>query len=108
MKVREKRWIRFRIYLVTAFFIGSLGIILARAYHLQVLQKEKLTSIALSAYRGVVKLPPKRGTIYDRKERELAVTVEVESIFVHPRHVHDKRRAAGTWRKLWEAGSRRS
>jgi cell division protein FtsI (penicillin-binding protein 3) len=95
MKVREKRWIRFRIYLVTTFFIGSLGIILARAYQLQVLQKEKLTSIALSAYRGVVKLPPKRGTIYDRKGRELALTVEVESIFAHPKHVQDKSRVAG-------------
>jgi cell division protein FtsI (penicillin-binding protein 3) len=94
MKVREKRWIRFRIYLVTALFIGSLGIILARAAQLQVLQKEKLTSIALSGYRGVVKLPPKRGTIYDRKGRELAVTVEVESIFAHPRHVPNKSRAA--------------
>jgi len=94
MKVREKKWIRFRIYLVTAFFIGSLGIVLARAYQLQVLQKEKLTSIALSGYRGVVKLPPKRGTIYDRKGRELAVTVEVESIFAHPGQVQNKSRAA--------------
>ena len=95
MKVREKKWIRFRIYLVSVFFIGSLGIVLARAYQLQVLQKEKLASLALSGYRGVVKLPPKRGTIYDRKGRELAVTVEVESIFVHPRHVENKSRAAG-------------
>lgn len=94
MKVSEKRWIRFRIYLVTAFFIGSLGTILARAYQLQVLQKDKLASIALSAYRGVIKLPPKRGTIYDRKGRELAVTVEVESIFAHPRQVQNKGLAA--------------
>jgi cell division protein FtsI/penicillin-binding protein 2 len=54
MKVREKKWIRARIYLVAAFFIAGLGIILARAYQLQVLQKEKLTAIALSAYRGIV------------------------------------------------------
>lgn len=94
MKVREKKWIRFRIYLVSAFFIGSLGIVLARAYQLQVLQKEKLASLALSGYRGVVKLPPKRGTIYDRKGRELAVTVEVESIFAHPRHVQNKSQVA--------------
>jgi cell division protein FtsI (penicillin-binding protein 3) len=94
MKVREKKWIRFRVYLVTAFFIGSLGIVLARAYQLQVLQKDKLASMALSGYRGVVKLPPKRGTIYDRKGRELAVTVEVESIFAHPKQVKNKSQAA--------------
>jgi cell division protein FtsI (penicillin-binding protein 3) len=94
MKVGEKKWIRFRIYLAAAFFIGGLGIILARAYQLQVLQKEKLTSIALSGYRGVVKLPPKRGTIYDREGHELAVTVEVESIYAHPGQIRDKPQAA--------------
>ena len=94
MKVREKRWIRFRIYLVTAFFIGGFGVILARAYQLQVLQREKLTSIAQSGYRGIVKLPPKRGTIYDREGHELAVTVEVESIYVHPGQVQNKIQAA--------------
>jgi cell division protein FtsI (penicillin-binding protein 3) len=94
MKVREKKWIRARIYLVAAFFIAGLGIILARAYQLQVLQKEKLTAIALSAYRGIVKLPPKRGTIYDREGHELAVTVEVESIYAHPRQVRNKVQAA--------------
>jgi cell division protein FtsI (penicillin-binding protein 3) len=94
MKVKEKTWIRFRIYLVAAFFIGAFGAILARAYQLQVLQTEKLTSIARSGYRGVVKLPPKRGTIYDREGHELAVTVEVESIYVHPGQVKNKAKAA--------------
>lgn len=107
MKVREKKWIRFRICLVTALFIGSLGIILARAYELQVLQKDKLTSIAHSGYRGVVKLPPKRGMIYDRKGRELAVTVDMESIFAHPGHVQDKQRVAGDLAKALEAGEGR-
>jgi len=94
MKVTEKRWVRFRIYLVATFFISGLAVILARAYQLQVLQRDKLTSIALSAYKGVVKLPPKRGTIYDRESHELAVTVEVESIFVHPGQVEKKIQAA--------------
>jgi cell division protein FtsI (penicillin-binding protein 3) len=94
MKVREKRWIRFRIYVVAAFFIGGFGVLLARAYQLQVLQKEKLTSIALSGYKGVIKLPPKRGTIYDREGHELAVTVEVESIYAHPSQVQNKIQAA--------------
>ena len=94
MKVREKKWIRFRIFLVGAFFISGLGVILARAYQLQVLEKDKLTSIAQSGYRGVVKLPPRRGTIYDREGHELAVTVEVESIYAHPGQVQNKIQAA--------------
>lgn len=90
MKVREKKWIRFRIYLVAAFFLGGLGIILGRAYQLQVLEKDKLTTIARIGYQARVKLPPKRGTIYDRKGHELAVSIEVDSIYAHPNRVKKK------------------
>jgi cell division protein FtsI (penicillin-binding protein 3) len=94
MKVKEKKWIRFRIYLVALFFVGGLMVIVARAYQLQVLEKDRLASIALSGYKDVVKLPPKRGTIYDREGHELAVTVEVESIYAHPNLVKQKTFAA--------------
>jgi cell division protein FtsI (penicillin-binding protein 3) len=94
MKVKEKKWIRFRIYLVALFFLGGLTVILARAYQLQVLEKDRLAAIALSGYKDVVKLPPKRGTIYDREGHELAVTVEVESIYAHPNLVKEKKSAA--------------
>jgi len=46
MKVSKKKWIRFRILLVALFFLIGLGIILARAYKLQVLEKDKLASLA--------------------------------------------------------------
>jgi cell division protein FtsI (penicillin-binding protein 3) len=94
MRVTEKRGIRFRIYLVAFFFLAGLGAVLARAYQLQVLQKEKLASLARAGYRGVVKLPPKRGVIYDRDGHELAVSVETGSIYVHPHLVENKVEAA--------------
>ena len=90
MKVRDKKWIRFRIYFVSFFFLVGMGVILARAYQLQVLEKDKLASIARAGYKGKIKLPPKRGTIYDREGHELAVSVEVGSIYVHPKHVEKK------------------
>ena len=90
MKVREKKWIRYRIYLVTFCFLVAFGIILFRAYQLQILEKDKLAAIARAGYRGIVKLPPKRGTIYDREGHELAVSIEVESIFAHPGLVKEK------------------
>jgi cell division protein FtsI (penicillin-binding protein 3) len=90
MKVREKKWIRFRIYLVSLFFLIGLGITLARAYQLQVLEKDRLGAIARAGYRGIIKLPPKRGTIYDREGHEMAVSVEVGSIYAHPNLVKDK------------------
>jgi cell division protein FtsI/penicillin-binding protein 2 len=56
MKVQEKKWIRVRIYLVAAFFLFGLGIILCRAFQLQVVERDRLDSIARSGYKAVVKL----------------------------------------------------
>jgi cell division protein FtsI (penicillin-binding protein 3) len=100
MKVTEKRGIRVRIYLVAFFFLASLGAVLARTYQLQVLQKDKLASLAMAGYRGVIKLPPKRGIIYDREGHELAASVEVGSIYIHPHLVEKK---AETARELAKA-----
>jgi len=90
MKVKEKKWIRIRIYLVAVFFLFVLSTILFRAVQLQVFESEKLKAIASSGYRTVVNLPPKRGTILDREGDELAISVEVGSIYANPRQVNDK------------------
>lgn len=103
MKVKEKKWIRFRIYLVSFFFLVALGIIMARAYQLQVLERGKLSSIAQAGYRGVIKLPPRRGTIYDREGHELAVSVAVGSIYAHPKLVKNKRSAARLLARVLQA-----
>ena len=100
MKVKEKKWIRFRIYLIAFSFMGGMGIILARAYQLQVLERDKLSSIARAGYRGIVKLPPKRGIIYDREGHELAVSVEVGSIYAHPKLVKKRLYAARQLSKI--------
>ena len=100
MKVRDKKWIRFRIYLVAVFFVCGLGVILGRAYQLQVLQRDKLATMARAGYSGVIKLLPKRGTIYDREGHELAVSVEVGSIYAHPNQVEKKPHTAKQLAKI--------
>ncbi|MBW1804679.1 MAG: hypothetical protein JRJ85_28635, partial [Deltaproteobacteria bacterium] len=90
MKVNEKKWIRIRIYIVAFFFLCGMATIILRAYQLQVLEQDKLAAIALAGYKGKVRLPPKRGTIYDREGHELAVSVEVGSIYAHPDLVKKK------------------
>jgi cell division protein FtsI (penicillin-binding protein 3) len=94
MNVRKKKWIRFRIYLVGIFFIAGLGIILARAYQLQILEQDRLKAIARCGYVGTIKLPPKRGTIYDREGNELALSVEVKSVYAHPNRIKEKGKTA--------------
>jgi cell division protein FtsI (penicillin-binding protein 3) len=94
MKVEDKRRIRFRVYLVALFFFVGLGIILVRAYQLQVIKRDEYAALARAGYEGTIKILPKRGTIYDRQGRELAISVEVESIYAHPNLVEKKFDAA--------------
>ena len=39
-------------------------------------------------------ISPRRGTIYDRKHRALAVSVEVDSMFAVPSEISDKEKTA--------------
>ncbi|MFO7784058.1 MAG: penicillin-binding protein [Desulfatiglandales bacterium] len=80
--------------MVATVFALGLAVILARGYQLQVRERDKLTAIARAGYSGVVNLPPMRGTIFDRKGNELAVSIEVGSVYAHPPQVEDKARAA--------------
>ncbi|MGD9160820.1 MAG: penicillin-binding protein [Desulfobacteraceae bacterium] len=97
MKVNEKKWIRIRIYLVAVFFLFCLSTVFFRAVQLQVFEKDKLQAMAREGYRNVSKLPPKRGDILDRERRELAVSLEVGSVYANPKAITDK---AGTARQL--------
>ncbi|MFC1883765.1 penicillin-binding protein [Thermodesulfobacteriota bacterium] len=94
MNIDQKRWIRFRIYVVAFFLMGGLGFALARAYQLQVLEKDKLVSIAKNNYRWIVNIPPRRGAIYDREGNELALSIEVKSVYAHPYKLRDKKKCA--------------
>ncbi len=100
MKLKEKKWIRFRIHLVSVFFIGGLIAIFVRVYQLQVLQQEYLCGIAKNGIIGTTKLPPKRGVIYDREGHELAISVQVGSVFAHPKQIKDKAKTARALSKI--------
>lgn len=100
MKLKEKKWIRFRIHLVCVFFMGGLIAIFVRVYQLQVLQQEYLRGIAKNGIIGTTNLPPKRGVIYDRDGRELAISVQVGSVFAHPKQIKDKNKTAKALSKI--------
>ena len=94
MKEKEKRWIRFRIYLISFFFICGFCVLILRAYQLQIKESPKLRSIAKSGIIGRVRLPPRRGIIYDRDGNELAVSIETGSIYAHPRLIKNPYKVA--------------
>ncbi len=94
MKVQQKKWIRFRTYVVAGFFVLGLGIMFARAYQLQVLERERLAALAKANYRDRITLPSKRGGIYDRQGHALALTVEVGSVYARPSCIKKKQSVA--------------
>lgn len=66
--------------------VWSAGIVW-RLYHLQVAEHDEYRRRAEKQQQRVLELDPPRGTIYDARGRELAVSVAVESAFAVPREV---------------------
>ena len=88
------KWVRVRIRLVGLCFLAAFGFIAARAFHLQVLGKDDWDRRAERQHQKVIPLIPQRGTIYDRNGEALAVSLEVDSIYVEPQKVSDPAKTA--------------
>ncbi len=84
--------LRFKIvFAVGVLWFAGLG---ARLYQLQVVRHEHYVARARDQQRGELVLTPPRGTIYDARGVELAMSVEAASAFAVPREVEDPERAA--------------
>lgn len=81
------RWVRVRIAVLCVLFLSGAGGLVHRAFDLQVVRADELRAEAEAAQLRDVHLSPKRGTIYDRNGEELAISVDVESIYANPRHM---------------------
>jgi cell division protein FtsI (penicillin-binding protein 3) len=93
-KSSSKRWLTLRITTVFCGFILLLAIIILRAFQLQIIEKDRLTQLVEKQYLRYVDLSPKRGTIYDRKKRELAISIEVDSAYARPGKIKNKKEIA--------------
>jgi cell division protein FtsI/penicillin-binding protein 2 len=78
--------------------IGGLALwvclIAGRFYQLQVVRYDHYAGKAARQQQRVVVLDPPRGTIYDSRGRELAVSVQVDSAYAVPPEIPDTRAAA--------------
>ncbi len=79
--------------IVAVFFILGLAFALVslRLVYLQVFERAKLAAYAERQQEQVVVLEPKRGTIFDRKGRELALSLDVDSVYGVPSKIDDPR-----------------
>lgn len=74
-----------RVTLVTVFFGILASSLVARAVHLQVLDKDFLNQQADTRHLRTEKIAAHRGTITDRNGEPLAISTPVDSIWVNPK-----------------------
>lgn len=83
------KWIKLRILVVSVGFVVFLCLILFRSYQLQIADDHRVDKQAKRQYRARLSVQPKRGTIYDRNGKVLAMDLEVASVAVRPPQVKD-------------------
>lgn len=80
----RRRYLKLRIGVLTALLgVGSF-LILQKAWELQVHRAEELRGAAEGQNQRDITLAPRRGGIYDRDGAELAVSIDVDSVWVSP------------------------
>ncbi|MFZ0611851.1 MAG: penicillin-binding protein 2 [Desulfobacterales bacterium] len=99
MNLKEKKYLRLRVVTVGVFFGLFLGVICAKAAYLQLYRGSWLSRLAAGQYEASVKTSGKRGTIFDRRMSELAVSIQVTSIGAYPARLGDPAKAAAALSK---------
>lgn len=95
MKRKSINWFKVRIIFLLSLLFFCFVLIAGRMFQLQVLKKERLYQLAAQQQQIQIPLVPKRGTIYDSKGNELAVSVEVDSVYADPRKVNHIEKTVG-------------
>ncbi len=71
--------------------LGLLGVLWVRCLWLQVIASHRYAAVIKQQHESVQTIRAKRGTIYDRAGRPLAVSADAPSVFANARHVSAKR-----------------
>ncbi len=91
---------RARQYVVFFFLAAIFASLLIRLFFLQVLDFNKFSSLAAAQHNRVLKIEPRRGTIYDRFMEPMAVNLDVPSVYCDPRKVKDAEYTANILAKM--------
>jgi len=85
---------RARFWLICLFFLLWACAIAGRLFWLQIIRHKEFVERAEKQQQRTFEVAPRRGVLYDRNLRELAMTVQVDSIFAVPTEIDDKQAAA--------------
>src|SRR5574341_615145 len=96
-----------RILAVLLLMGLGFALVALRLGYLQVYQRAELSVRAERQQEHLLKLEPKRGTIYDRMGRELAVSLDVDSVYGVPAEVDNPRLLAQQLSRVLRSEERR-
>src|ERR1700746_834474 len=85
----EQRNPRLRWLVVWVLAVVWMAAVLARLSYLQLFCYSEYLAKAQHQQQRIFEISPNRGTIYDRKGRELAVSIPMDSVFAAPAEVTD-------------------
>jgi cell division protein FtsI (penicillin-binding protein 3) len=80
--------------LLGGFLVLWMFALVARLYHLQIIQYVDLLTRAERQQQRTIEIAPKRGTIYDRQMQPLAMSLAVDSVFAVPTEIPKPEMAA--------------
>lgn len=92
--VGRVRWIRVRIAILVIALVAGAAAVAHGAWDLGVTRSDELSEMAHEQYTRRITLSARRGMITDRHGEELAVEVEVESVYADPRKIDNPQAAA--------------
>ncbi|MGD0956232.1 MAG: penicillin-binding transpeptidase domain-containing protein [Candidatus Acidiferrales bacterium] len=85
----EQRNPRLRWLVVWVLAVVWMAVVAARLSYLQLFCYSEYLAKAQHQQQRIFEISPKRGTIYDRKGRELAVSLPMDSVFGDPAEISD-------------------
>ena len=83
-----------RFWLVCLFFLAWALAIGSRLFWLQIMRHQEYIDRAQKQQQRTFDVAPRRGVLYDRNLHELAMTVQVDSVYAVPTEINDKNAAA--------------
>lgn len=85
---------RARQLVVFLFFLLSLTVLILRLFYLQAIRHGFYAKIANEQHTVSIEVPSRRGAIFDKNMRVLAINLNSNSVFANARLIKDKRRIA--------------
>ena len=94
MSNESRKWLKFRIATLLAFFLVLFIALGSRAFQLQILSSKALKARAEKQHTQALQLQPDRGIIFDRNGEKLAATIMADSVCADPSKIDNPGEAA--------------